>query len=575
MGSKERRPSADVLDLDSREVDRSSNGRTRDFGSWNGGSNPPRSASPTVDELHPRRLLTPSPLLPDGRVLLTGGLGEDGRELRSAEIYDPSSQTVAPLEGSIPQEAGEVLTLEASLPADGATSIPLDAWIAVRFSRLLRVTSVNQATVTLSESDRAVAARAVTAEAGRLVFVAPETTLVPGVVYTLRLDNVTDTGGAALPATEIRFTTAGETTTDNEQRAKQASGNAKSKDDPDDLPPLQAPPGVTALSGRVLTLNGKGLAGVTLEMICGDQEQQAQSDGTGRFLITRIPAGHCKLEIDGTTANSQGKRYGLFFAGVDIVQGQTNFLPYVIWMTEIDWSHAVRIPASIQSEFVVTTPLLQGLELRLAPGTVIRDYDGNVVTEVSITPIPTGRPPFPLPRGVSVPFYFTIQPGGAYLSVGARLIYPNVNRAPAGAKFNFWNYDPESKGWYIYGRGTVSSDRRRIEPDPGVTLYGFTGAMVASEGWAPPYGPAPDCGESCKDGDPVDLGTGLFTRQDTDLYLPDVIPIELTRSYRQADSMSRAFGIGTTHPWEMFLVGDMVTYHLNYAPPAPLPPGPR
>ncbi len=66
------------------------------------------------------------------------------------------------------------------MPVDGATNIPLDAWIAVRFLRLLRVTSVNQATVTLSESDRPVAARAVTAEAGRLLFVAPETTLLPG-----------------------------------------------------------------------------------------------------------------------------------------------------------------------------------------------------------------------------------------------------------------------------------------------------------------------------------------------------------------------------------------------------------
>lgn len=49
---------------------------------------------------------------------------------------------------------------------------------------------------------------------------------------------------------------------------------------------------------------------------------------------------------------------------------------------------------------------------------------------------------FPLPAGVVVPLYFTIQPGGEYIEVpqgssGARLYYPNRGRAPAGTPFNF------------------------------------------------------------------------------------------------------------------------------------------
>ncbi len=91
---------------------------------------------------------------------------------------------------------------------------------------------------------------------------------------------------------------------------------------------------------------------------------------------------------------------------------------------------------------------------------MIRDHEGNPVTQISITPIPLDRLPFPLPRGVDVPLYFTIQPGGAYLynrnGVGARLIYPNVGRAPVGEKFEFWNYEAEWKGWYIYGLGRVA-----------------------------------------------------------------------------------------------------------------------
>jgi hypothetical protein len=63
----------------------------------------------------------------------------------------------------------------------------------------------------------------------------------------------------------------------------------------------------------------------------------------------------------------------------------------------------------------VTTPCIPGLELRLPPNTVIRDHHGKVVRELSITPIPIDRTPFPLPENVEVPIYFTVQPGGAYV----------------------------------------------------------------------------------------------------------------------------------------------------------------
>jgi hypothetical protein len=49
------------------------------------------------------------------------------------------------------------------------------------------------------------------------------------------------------------------------------------------------------------------------------------------------------------------------------------------------------------------------------------------------------------------------------------------------------------------------------------------------------------------------LGTGLFVLEKTDLFLPDVIPIALTRTYRQNDPATRAFGIGATHPYAMYL----------------------
>ena len=100
----------------------------------------------------------------------------------------------------------------------------------------------------------------------------------------------------------------------------------------------------------------------------------------------------------------------------------------------------------------------------------------------------------------------------------ARLVYPNASHEPPGAVFDFWNYDPGTKGWHIYGLGRVATDGEQIVPNPGVTVYEFTGAMVAGPGLAPAIWAA--VGNLLGLGDPVDPGTGLFIMQKTDLALP-------------------------------------------------------
>jgi YD repeat-containing protein len=56
------------------------------------------------------------------------------------------------------------------------------------------------------------------------------------------------------------------------------------------------------------------------------------------------------------------------------------------------------------------------------------------------------------------------------------------------------------------------------------------------------------------DGDPVDLATGLYIVEEPDFVFPDSIPIVLTRVYRSKDSASRAFGVGASHPFELYLL---------------------
>ena len=59
----------------------------------------------------------------------------------------------------------------------------------------------------------------------------------------------------------------------------------------------------------------------------------------------------------------------------------------------------------------------------------------------------------------------------------------------------------------------------------------------------------------------ADLAVGLFIQRKSDFDLHgDAYPIRLTRAYNSLDERSRAFGIGTSHSLDIFLVGEMGVY---------------
>jgi RHS repeat-associated protein len=505
-------------------------------------------------------------LEPGGMVLFWAGQGKSGVPLTYGEVFDPSSLTET-IETS--QTSLQVTTLppfvEASVPSDGADNVPTSTLISLRFSMPLAVQSVNQSTTALANSDGQVSANIVPAEGGILAFVNPSTALAPGSTYTVSLSGMTNSAGEQLTNTIVTFTTAG--TPGGSTGLPLVSSSPVSAATPSTSssamasPPLIAPSGITAISGRVLQLNGAPLANATLQV----NNSKILTDQTGRFLLQNVPAGHDVIIIDGASASRAGITYGIFQDGVDVQPGITNVLRYTIWMTPINTQHAISIPSPTTSETVITSPVIPGLELHLPQGSVIRDLQGKIVRQISITPIPVKQPPFPLPKGVEVPIYFTIQPGGAYLDTtvagwtkGATLYYPNWRNAKPGTAFDFWNYDPTGKGWYVYGEGHVSKDGKSVVPDPGVEIYEFTGAMVGSPSVAP--GTFPPSGGDTNGGDPVDLATGLFVYNSTDLVLPDFIPIKFTRTYRSNDTVSRPFGLGFSDSYEMFMIGDTAPY---------------
>lgn len=307
------------------------------------------------------------------------------------------------------------------------------------------------------------------------------------------------------------------------------------------LPPLTAGPGVTALAGQVLTVGGTPLPGVMLSA----DGHSARSDRTGRFLLTGISGGQRVLLIDGGAASTASRRFGIFQVSVHTIAGRTTTLPYTIWLTRLDLAHASRIPSPTTRQTVLTTPEIPGFEVVLPAGTVVRDLQGHIVRQLSITPVPTDRPPFPLPPGVVTPAYFTVQPGGSYIfPQGAQIIYPNSLHGSPGSRVQFYNYDPSGRGWYVYGGGSVTPDGKQVIPDPGVRVWTFTGAMINQPDKNPPPKKKPPHKPGPKAGDPIDPSSGLFTFDQTDLSESDILPITLARSYRQEDVNSYAFGPG-------------------------------
>jgi RHS repeat-associated protein len=314
--------------------------------------------------------------------------------------------------------------------------------------------------------------------------------------------------------------------------------------------------GTSALAGQALKLNGLPLEGLHVSL--ENSSATGVTNARGQFVLAGVPAGHQVLVVEG--GHIDGQHYGTFAIGMQIKAHEETTLEAPIWMTPLDAAGNHRVASPTTGPVSITTPRIPGLEVRLPAGTIIHDAQGHVVRDLNITAVPVDRPPFPLPEFIEVPVYFTVQPGRAYLSKGAQIIYPNYTHLRAGSRVAFWNYDPNGRGWYIYGYGSVTANGKQVVPDPDVRVWEFTGAMITGSPTPPTTSTRP--GTHTTSGDPVDLGTGLFDYTRTDLVIPDTIPIVIERSYRQGDSNNYSFGVGTTNRYELRLWAE--SYHEAY-----------
>lgn len=346
----------------------------------------------------------------------------------------------------------------------------------------------------------------------------------------------------------------------------------------------------TTISGVVMRQSDLPLANVKV-WIGGAKQQIAYTDQNGEFILSGIEPGIQEVIVDGRPAGDNVTSYGQFVIGVK-VDPKVNNPVAPIYLPKIGKEDWIDLPSPVTEDTIVRTPEVPGMEIHIPKGAILRDREGKIVTQIALIPLPLDRSPFAFPE--NAPVYVSVQPGGMIVqglqkgvTPGIRVLYPNQTDAPAGERMFFWSYDPSKANWQIYGEGQVSADAAQVVPDPELALYESVGFMYTTgnppaPGAAPPPtdgsgnnpgdagssgnnpgesdDPPKDSGggsgnncDSAQAGDPVDCKTGLFVFERSDIRVRALMPINLTRTYRPGDTLSRAFGLGNNHGYAMYL----------------------
>jgi RHS repeat-associated protein len=295
-----------------------------------------------------------------------------------------------------------------------------------------------------------------------------------------------------------------------------------------------------AVTGRVMTAEAipRPLPGVTVTL----GSAFTLTDAGGNFVLLAPPGDANMLLIDGRTASTPTAQYPPVEVSIAVSPTGPTRVPFVVYLPALDTAHPVALPldpAGFTSQDVqATTPLIPGLVVTVPAGTRIVGPDGNPVAQITITPVPIDRSPMPFPAGVNPPMLFSIQPGGAVPSRPLPITFPNLTEAPPGAQADLYYFDLTAGAWAIWGTGTVSEDGTAVVSDPGFGLPRF-----AWHFWDVRR-PTELVRRIVTGGEPVDLQSGRFVVEKTDLAIPGGLTIAVERTYRSGDSRPGLFGIG-------------------------------
>ncbi len=334
------------------------------------------------------------------------------------------------------------------------------------------------------------------------------------------------------------------------------------------------PPGVTSFSGQILDEDAQPVKGAVVKL----GTLQTTTDDAGGFLLVNPSAGPDQLLlIDGGPASSPGKSFPIIPYKVTIVAGQDNTLSFRPHLHFQKTTGLVDISNS-SIRRVVTQDDIPGFQISIPAGVTITGWDGQPNTQVSVRRITaTDRTPIPpLPAGnYSVSgymFYFGKQ-GGGTASAPVPITVPNDLGVPPGTQVDLWFYDEAPDGsrpnqMAKFGTGTVSADGSQIIPDIDPSTGKPFGQPRFCCGWlriaidlarrvqiqALLGTGVAEAAEPRPAAEPVNLSTGTFSLEKTDLALPGRLPIAFTRTYRSQGPPAGPFGFGTSHSYHVLLL---------------------
>jgi RHS repeat-associated protein len=329
--------------------------------------------------------------------------------------------------------------------------------------------------------------------------------------------------------------------------------------------------GQTVLVGQIFDGDDRPLPNVSIKLGGPTLTHLGSSDAAGNVFIPLSVTGSTVFLIDGSPANTASINYPTIPITLDIQPGIVNELGYVPHLRGQPLAKLISlVPGQATT---ITDQDLPGFKMTIPSGVQIIGWDGQPNTRFGVTAVPIDRSPLPplvLPPGFEArqTYLFSFgKMGGGVPTGNIPIDTPNNFGGLPGERVDLYYFNEAPDGsapnrWEKYGTGTISADGTTVQTDinPATGLpygiprfccgaltpvFNFLNRLFGASG-----GPR-DGGKTA--GDPVDVSTGFFYVDKTDMILPGRLPVAVTRTYRTNLPNAGPFGLGTSASFEISL----------------------